>query len=476
MKKLAVLGLAVATLVSLVPIVLAQDAADGPWNTLIIVACPGSSPCTYSITAYNGDGSEAGTYTPTSALSAHGSTEIAISAVVGSGGAWNGSAIVSSDNEVAATAVMYVDNSIDREIYSSYTGGATEVYFATTLGHIWGQNHVIAIQNITSSPVTGNIYYYAAGETTPTATFPFSLNGYGSIAVDTSASAPDGPGLTGFSGSTKITASGDIVAAIHGPNYSGQDAVAFEHSLPGNTTLYFPTALGGPYSAQLATFFAIQNVGDSDTNLTATFADASGTYVTTTVLGPGAKWNLFPMYPDRVQTNPTLPEKFSGALTVESDSQPIAGVSNQKAMNAAGAYGCASTQHQMMEYTAQGPAASAQNQVVPFVRYSTDTNGWTTYIAVQNVDTSPIDVSAYFYNEDGSLLTPAGGGTNPLVFTNVSVGGKASPIWVNAVNDTLSEWSGSVIIEGTGLMQVAVTNKQVNNCNAASVLGQAFTP
>ena len=158
---------------------------------------------------------------------------------------------------------------------------------------------------------------------------------------------------------------------------------------------------------------------------------------------------------------------------VESDGQPIAGVSNQKAMNPSGSCG---TSHQMMEYTAQGPAGSKESQVVPYVRYSTDANGWNTYIAAQNVDTKPITVTAYFYDESGTLLPAGAGGANPLVFTNVVVGGKASPIWVEAVNDALTSWSGSVIVMADGLMQVTATNKQVNDCNAASVLGQAFTP
>jgi len=470
MKKLVVLGLAVAMMLSLVPVALAQNAADGPWNTLVIVACPGSNACTYSVTAYNPDGTEAGTYTPPAALPAHGSAEILISTIVPGTAAWNGSAIVSSDREVAANAVMYVDNSIDREVYASYTEGATTLYFATTLGHIWSQNHAIAVQNITSSSVNVTIDYYAAGATIPTATFgPFALNGYGSRVVDTSASAPDGPGLTNFSGSTKITATGgEIVAAIHGPNYAGGDAVAFEHSLPGNTTLYFPSALGGPYAAKLATFFALQNVGTADTTLTATFADAAGTYVTSTVLGPNAKWGLYPNNPAQVASTPPLPADFNGALTVVSSAQPIAGVSNQKATNPA-AYGCTNTQ--MMEYSAQGPAASAQNQVVPYVRYkeASDLNGWTTYIAAQNVGAVPINVTAYFYDGSGTQL-----GT--LSFTNVAAGGKASPIWVGALTSPPSTWSGSVIIEATGSIQVTTTNRQNNNCNAASVLGQAFAP
>lgn len=475
-KLMTMISIVAVFTLGLVPGALAQNAASSSWNTTLAIACPGSEPCSYSITAFNTDGSTAGTYNAPAPLPAHGSTTVALSAVIGGSSSFSGSAIVSSNREVAVTAIMYADNTIDREFYAGYTEGATTVYMATVLGHIWSQNHAISIQNLTSSPVTGNILYYPSGSTTASATFPYSLNGSGSVVVDTSASAPDGPGLTAFNGSAMITATGEIAAVVHGPNYLGADAVAFEHSLPGNTTLYYPTALGGVYGAQLATFFAIQNVGDAPTTLTATFSAGGTDYITTTVLGPNAKWTLYPLYPSQVASTPALPSGFSGALTIQSSSQPIAGVSNQKAMNATKAYGCLSTQHQMMEYTAQGPAASTPNQVIPYASYSNSSTGWTTYIAAQNVETADsITVTATFYNADGTMLT-ASGGTNPLVFTNVTPGGKAAPIWPYAVNSSLTSWTGSVVIEATGAIQVSATNKQVNNCNAGSVLGQAFTP
>ncbi len=446
----------------------AAAAADGPWSSTIYVSNPHASSAGVTIVFYDEDGNQDASYDVSGGLPAHGSAVIDISAVSGLASSWRGSAVVQSDSQLAAAVALKVNSSTDREIYAGFNQAGPSAYMPAVArnpypGADYDQLSTLVVQNTSGSPATVTATYLSTtGGANPT--FGFTVPAYASKYLDSSSdNGVGGPSLgSGWLGSASFTSSGgDIVVVNHQPYVNSPKAVAYEGVSQGYNTIYYPTALQKIYAAKFTTFYAIQNVGTIDANITLTVYDTAGAAVGTasTTLAPNAK----------VSWEPTVagaPDGFTGAAVVQSTNLvPIAGIVNIGTLPISG---CPTGAGQTTAFTAPGEGAA--NVALPWVEYKSGTD-WRSFLAVQNIGTGTSgNVTVTYYNADGSVAA-----ADPLGSIASGAKGNSNPNTAGAG----SSFVGSAEITSdnpSDQLIVLTNNQQADNCHAASLMGTSFTP
>lgn len=355
-----------------------------------------------------------------------------------------GSAVLSSDKEIVATAVQIPQSTTvkNRALSNGFKAGTAEVLLATVLKNQFNTTSQFAIQNAGTNNTDIEVKFYEVGNTTPVATITESNIAPG---VSKYFDAGDlGQLPNPFDGSATVTASsGSIVGSVIEAQTNNVGIRAFEGVTEGSKTVYMATALCEGFGT--TTFYAVQNTGASNANVSVEYSNGGTDSAT---IAPGGKNSFSACNASGVAAG------FSGAAKITSDQDIVV-------IGKVGGSG---------RYTAfLGENGGGDTLALPYVRWSDsqyDTGKrQRAFIAIQNIGDSAVNgVTVKYLDKTGAVI-----GTQTLA--SIAAGGKANSKAIDASGDAakLAEFGtpdsnpgggfgGSVIIEGpSGSQLVAIT-------------------
>lgn len=277
MKKIAILLVTISLLA--VPLVAQAQTTNTAFQVLNLNS---TEEAAVSIAFYNTSGTVV--YTLNDTISA-GSSKTYIQANMGTelGGSFNGSVVISSNQQVAAVVNQSTSN-VDATVgyNASYTGfseGNTDFYLPIILNAYYGFHTEVSIQNAGSSDVDVTVTYDTPG-CTDTAS---SLKPGAAVRFDNTSTCSGG---LNSNGSATISATGGPVVAIVnqiGESLNMEQAYNGFAPTDGASTLYAPVVLYAYYTFYSA--FQVQNISGSTMDICATYSD--GYYTCKTSIADG---------------------------------------------------------------------------------------------------------------------------------------------------------------------------------------------
>jgi hypothetical protein len=259
----------------------------------------------------------------------------------------------------------------------------------------YGSTSLISIQNVETTQIQATLKVYAVGSTTPTVEQTYTIQGQSAKLV-----SADDLGLTNFTGSAVVDATGKVVAAVQETADSGLPAAAFEglSSDSGATTIYMASMLCEKWGA--TSWYAIQNAGAAQATVEIDFYNTSGVKLLTTPsfsIGVGNKESVDPCAKG-------VPADSNGSAVIRS--------TNSVKLIAMGKVSGAS----LTTTAFLGESAGAQKTGAAYIRWKADpSQGERANVAVMNVGGSAAtDVQVKYYDNTGSLAasqTLASGGS-----------------------------------------------------------------
>lgn len=241
----------------------------------------------------------------------------------------------------------------------------------------------ITMQNLSDKSATVNVAYYdqsGVSVASTTDTIPaFGVKDYVVI-----------PTEDGFNGSAVISASERVgaVSTLRGDN---RGRGAYVGVSEGSTEIVLPLLMKNWGSSQWYTWFAVQNIGGSDTDIEVKYA-ACGSPVTKT----GIKPSSMVTFDQKTESCLTGTQVLTSAVVKSTNGQPLAVVVAQEStvVNSS--------------LVSSGFASGDTNPVVPLMNSNNpDTSGWRTAISVFNMSSSGSTnvTMTYVKASDGSTCT-----------------------------------------------------------------------
>ncbi len=328
----------------------------------------------------------------------------------GLGDGWNGSGVISSDQEGASVAFIYWTGgqSSDGTTAAAYTGvaaGATTLYCPSLAARNNVQKSLIAVQNADSAPADVKLYFYdragnAWSGNPVSATIP---KGAGKVWDLTDLGLPvTTPPGDGWLGSVKITSTnGKKLAAVVTMLWRDYSS-AYNCMDSGSTSIVFPDVKRRYINNKWAQFGGnvIQNLGSSAAHVTVHVMDRSGhslysfndTIPAFASHGYNTRWDA--NTPDPTAFRNAMGDDFNGALKITSD-QPLAAVYNGLTVWTGSKK--AST------YVAEGVGST--DILFPAVYRIVSGSTWMRFsaILVYNMSASDAHITMKFYDKGGNL-------------------------------------------------------------------------
>lgn len=359
---------------------------------------------------------------------------------------FDGSAVVSSDQPVAAITNVLGNNGQRGASYSGFKSGATTVSLPLVMKGWYGIDTWFNVQNTGSGDTTVTVAY-KPGTCTETATIKAGASATFNQSSNTCLPSA-GPGL-GFSGAATVTSSNNqpVVAVVMQVNatsllaYNGFNSTSVLPVFPQVSSNYYKSGTG----------IQIQNAGGSDTDVTLTYAPSAGypgNACTETKTVPASQSVTFgyPQLPAAcggtgTGVTDTANGGFVGSarVTTNSASQPLAAIVNIVTRGAAAADA----------YDAVDPSTATNRVSMPIIM---DRNyGLFTGFAVTNVGDAATTITCTFANsaltesatvQPGESLTAVqlnkltsgyvGGATCSASGTNAKIAGIVNQAKVNS--------------------------------------------
>jgi len=327
-----------------------------------------------------------------------------------------GSAVLSSNQPVVATAVQIPSNSTtvkNRPLSNGFSSGASTVLLATVLKNKFNTTSTFSIQNADSDAIDITVRIFNADDTSAAPIELVETN----IPVGAAKTYDMGDigSATVFNGSATVTArkagtqtAANIVASVLEFSTVAFPVKAFEGVTGGDNTIYMATALCDRFNPLQRTAYAVQNTSTTD-DATVTVSYSNGV-TDNAVIGPGAKSSFNACNAPSAQSN------FTGAATITSQGAPIIVIG--KAFFTAGSPAG-------FETAFLGESTGAAKLALPYVRYAGDANynsgsRQRTNIAIQNIGGSPVSgVKVEYLNKNGTVV-----GTHTI--STIASGAKAN--------------------------------------------------
>ena len=361
-KRLLYIFLTAALMLLVVPIVGAQPSS---YNTGFQVANQSSTTANIVVTYYNQDGSVNASINDT--VPANGSvTYFPIDASAG----FNGSVVISSDQEVAAITNVLGDGTAFGASYESFSTGAASVNLPLIMRGNFGFNTWFNVQN-TGTGADANVTVSFAGQPTCNQSATIKPGAAATFDQTTHTCLP-----AGYVGAANITATGaDVVATVvqTGPAqllaYNGFTSGAPEPVMPLVQAKNFGYDTG----------IQIQNTGNQQTQVTVSYAPATAGSACTETKGIAAGASAtFALQATCLQS------QFVGAASVtgNSNSQPLVAIVNQTNFTDKGS-----------AYNGVDPAAASETVNFPLIMQANF--GFFTGFNVYNVG-GPVTVNCTF--------------------------------------------------------------------------------
>lgn len=465
----------------------AQSAYSTQFTTSIAFSNVGSGPANISLDIYNQQNGTAVASGLTFTLNANAGTSFFVGSVGALGSSFNGSAVLSADQPLAATLVQSAPAASvvkNRALSNGFTTGEAKVLLPTVLKAQFGPNNTkFSVQNVDSVAADISVKFFLVGATTPTftdniANLPPNAAKYydlGTIAGITTAT---------FNGAVVIesvqdgsSTAGKVVATSMELGTTLPTVYAYE-GIPASQAandIYMPTALCNVFGGQ-SSFYAVQNTsltaGDT-AQVTITYRNAtSGAENTTTAvtINPGGKTSF--------NTCDAVPAGFSGSAKITSVGAKIVSIAK---VSGGG-----------ITASLEGKSAGSSKLALPYVRWSEtrwnagDRTRQHADIAIQNIgsDLAAGSVTVKYYDKDGKLV-----GTHTLgaFASKAKLNSKPTLATANGTYNgttTLSEFGyygatnspvgGGAVIEGPSGSQLIATVR-ITSFPATGLVGEDYT-
>lgn len=411
--KLVRLTIVLAFLLSLV-VPLTASAQSVTYESGIQVQNLGTDTANITVVYYNQDGSEEATVTDTITVADGSRTYFPIDDV---SDGFNGSAVISSDQPVAAISNMLLTEegggmwAFGGASYGGFNAGANALSLPLLMKENSGFSTWFNVQNAGSSDASVTVTYDTGA--TETATIPPGAAATFDQAANSELPSP-------YIGSAAITSDQPIVATV---TELGTTTVFAYNGFTGSSTSVVMPLVNANNSGYI-TGLQIQNAGDTDTDVTIAYTPGTGQPGTaceetkTIVAGESATFALYAFSlagdPDPGDTDCVFGETLIGsaAVSANSEDQSLVAIVNQLNLGA----------NKGASYNGFDPSAGTDTVVMPLIM---DRNGgYFTGIAVANVGTTSTDVVCSYSGgityEDTATLAP---------------GESFSPLNLNALGD-----------------------------------------
>ena len=414
-----------------VPVAYAQSAKSASWVVAITYQNVGTEATPVFVNFYEEGDATAIVFNPlegvgTGELAAGAGASFYIGKVSDIQDGWNGSAVIVSEQPLVATVVQFSnDTGFKMRLLSNGFSpeDASEQYLiATALLNKFSRTTVFSIQNTESATIIATIKFYDADAAGALAsTIEHEIPAQSSKYVDVSDTSDTGlpSATTIFNGSAIITARmkdggapAKVVAAaseyyVNSPRAANFEGVPLSQAA---TTVYLGTGLCNNFG--LDTFYAVQNASLTESAfIEVKYTDKDGNPFATDgryEIGPGQKKSIRTCDP----SDSTSMSGFTGSAVINSY-DAAAGTNPGAEIVAIGKAQCASAGCPGKEdvFTAFLSQSSGTSELaLPFVRWATDAdfnaagnNGGKqrAYIAVQNLEDSPILVDVIYNDKNG---------------------------------------------------------------------------
>jgi hypothetical protein len=368
------------------------------FSTSITYQNIGTGPASITINFYS-EGNATPTPITLDPLPQNAGTSVAVGSLSQLTSVFKGSAVLSSDQPLAATLVQVpqgTGNVKNRPLSNGFTTGSPQMLIATVLKNKFDSNSIISIQNVDTAGADLSVVFINADNPAQTWTdtvtnLPSGAAKYYDLGSISSIGGTTLP--TSFNGSVKVSAkqtgtsnSGAIVASVMELNITARGASAFEGVATGSNTVYMPSAMclfGGVQSSA----YAVQNT-DASNVASVTVAYNNGNTETADIQ-PGAK-HSFP------GCNAGNSAGYIGSSTITSTGGQIVAIGKITGGGLSTAF--------------VGASAGSAKLALPYVRWTTAnwTNGTRqrTYIAIQNIGTTPVaagNVTITYLDKTGAI-------------------------------------------------------------------------
>ncbi len=385
-------AIAMLLLLLALPVTGANAAIGGPYTVGVTVQNLSNSTANIVLQFYSQDGSSGGTFSDTIGANANKAYFPLPSVNTG----FNGSLVVSSDQQVAAIGNVIYPDLTGTTAYGSFSAGATTVNLPLMMkGNVGYLDTWFNVQNTTSTATTVNVAY-KPGSCTESVSVP----AFSSKTVDQSANSclP-----AGFVGAASLTAPQPIVAVVVEIQRAGANGPyprqlsSYNGFTSANPVLVMPIVTSNFYGT--GTGIALQNTGASDTDVTLSYTPSGGSFpgaacTEKKTVAAGQFQNFgFPQLPAGCGTQGTgvsdpVNGGFVGSAKVAANSanMPLVGIVNQ--VNRTNASADA--------YDAVNPANATSKVSMPLIM---DRNvGFFSGISIANLGAQPTNISCTFTN------------------------------------------------------------------------------
>jgi hypothetical protein len=416
--KRVVLSLAILAILALPLTVFAQTTTNTAFQ---VVNLNDTEDANVAIVFYDTTGAEILTMDD---VIAAGSSETYIQAdMTGLGSSFDGSVVVTSDQQIAAIVNQNTSNLDNTEGYNgSYTGfseGSDTFYIPVVLGSFYGFHTEISIQNAGSDPVNVTVDYADASCTDSTIT---GLAVGTAVRLDNNTTCPVAQTNT----SAVISAGGPVVAVVNqigdtAPSPNLEQTYNGFAPASGGDTLYAPIALHDFYGFNSA--FQVQNISGAPMDITVTYSDGISDTVASVADGASATF---------LQANEPHVTRWTGSAVVTNNTGgAMVGIVNQQGTTSAASYNM---------YSSGAPVWALPSLLYQYY-------GFTSAFQVQNISGGPTDITVTY---DDATTASA---------TAVPDGGVATFIQDNETGHAVN-WAGSARVSAGGDV-VIVVNQDV---------------
>lgn len=435
-------SLGVAALAALFPGNNAAQAQSLTFSSSFQVQNLSSSTATISIAFYNLDATSAVVSVDDTIPGSSQKTYATLPSGVPSN--FNGSAVISSDQRVAAIVNI---NSPDLsltfggEAYVGVTEGSDTVSLPLLFKGSFGFNSFFNIQNVGQTSTQVTVTYRGGGLSSPVSLAPVTLSPGAAHRFDVTDAAAGLP--AGFNGSATVTSTASDIAGV--VTHVGPTTVLIYNGFAaGSTNPTFPLVNANNFGYQ--TGIALQNRGTTDSTVTLTYTPSSaGTACTETRTIPANGGTAFFAIEAFSATDPNTGNNnncangatFVGSARVTANSANVELVGTVDQLNSA--------QRKGGTYAGFDPASATSTVVYPLVN---DRNfGFFTGLSLVNVSDVTTTITCTY---SGTAVTQEQ--------TNVGPGGTFTPVQVNQIANGYNG-SGTCTASAPGARIVGVANQ-----------------
>lgn len=449
---------------------------SGTWVSGVTVANLSNEQASILITFYKQDGSVALSFDGGTIPANGAKTWYLPSHVSGLGSGFIGSAVVSSDKQIAAIVNTQLPSGSNPARVGTSVGvnnPAETVYATQIMKNYYGWNSYCAVQNTGASAYTVSAYYYDQNGNQVGSARTQSIPANASYIFDQSTDS----GLpNGFTGSAKFVGDSSHLLAVVCNFYnagSGSQNAQF-HSYNGmgvgGTTLYVPRVVKDYYNYQSG--LKIQNIGTEALTVTITF-NFNGTNYTLTSpsISPGRSWGPYMGDPSQLAgATPSLAGVSGSGSAVISVNDPnankriIATVNEDNRVNPAG-----------RGVTYEAGLLSEASNVIVFPQITSEYYGYSSGWQVMKVESGNASCTAS-YSASGAISAFTESFT--LTDTNPSFSRfapNAPGMLAGIANDN---YNGAVTINCTGAKVIGIANLSYRydyDNRYGNVTGDSFT-